>query len=299
MSENQFRTNPSQYASNFRGRSSTSKGWPSTAVSTWTNGGLFGSPADFSGGSRSNPGDGYSYQTYEVSSTVTCESGGLVDLILVGAGGGRMTGSFTGGAGGGGVIYATGVTVAAGTYSLTVGAGNSGTDPGGFSSILFAGWNLYAGGGGNGGYGGWANCGAGGGGTVDTPSSPYVTVRGAGGGGGVWAGYCMGGPGYGGNTATSGTGSGGGTWSTITSGNGGGSGSAYSSSGGGGGSGAGTHGDVAGPGAAGYTWNSVRYADGGDGGGVNTPMNDGYGQGAGSTANITGNNGVFIVRFPE
>ena len=43
MSFNQYRTNPSQAVSSFKGRSETPKAWPSTAVSTWTNGGLFGS----------------------------------------------------------------------------------------------------------------------------------------------------------------------------------------------------------------------------------------------------------------
>ena len=38
----QDRTNPSTAVSNWRGRLDTLKGWPSTAVSTWLNGGLFG-----------------------------------------------------------------------------------------------------------------------------------------------------------------------------------------------------------------------------------------------------------------
>jgi len=42
MSFNQYRTNPSQAVSNFKGRSETPKAWPSTAVGNWTNGGLFG-----------------------------------------------------------------------------------------------------------------------------------------------------------------------------------------------------------------------------------------------------------------
>ena len=42
MSFNQYRTNPSQAVSNFKGRTDTPKAWPSTAVSTWMNGGLFG-----------------------------------------------------------------------------------------------------------------------------------------------------------------------------------------------------------------------------------------------------------------
>ena len=86
MSFNQFRTNPSQAVSNFKGRSSTPKGWPSTAVSEWTNGGLFGGGAEFSGGTKTEA-DGYTYVTYTASGTVTCDVGGVVDLIIVGGGG--------------------------------------------------------------------------------------------------------------------------------------------------------------------------------------------------------------------
>ena len=42
MSFRQDRTNPSTAVSNWHGRSETPKGWPSTRVSTWMNGGLFG-----------------------------------------------------------------------------------------------------------------------------------------------------------------------------------------------------------------------------------------------------------------
>ena len=42
MSFNQYRTNPGQAVSKFKGRTDTPKAWPSTRVSTWMNGGLFG-----------------------------------------------------------------------------------------------------------------------------------------------------------------------------------------------------------------------------------------------------------------
>ena len=42
MSFNQYRTNPGQAVSKFKGRTDTPKAWPSTLVSAWTNGGLFG-----------------------------------------------------------------------------------------------------------------------------------------------------------------------------------------------------------------------------------------------------------------
>ena len=44
----QDRTNPSTAVSNWRGRHDTPKGWPSTAVSTWLNGGLFDVTVPFS-----------------------------------------------------------------------------------------------------------------------------------------------------------------------------------------------------------------------------------------------------------
>ena len=42
MSFRQDRTNPSTAVSNWKGRTELRRGWPSTSVSTWTNGGLFG-----------------------------------------------------------------------------------------------------------------------------------------------------------------------------------------------------------------------------------------------------------------
>jgi len=42
MSFNQFRTNPGESVSKFKGRTETPRAWPGTAVSTWTNGGLMG-----------------------------------------------------------------------------------------------------------------------------------------------------------------------------------------------------------------------------------------------------------------
>ena len=45
MSFRQDRTNPSTKVSQWRGRFATPKAWPSTAVSTWQNGGLFGGGA--------------------------------------------------------------------------------------------------------------------------------------------------------------------------------------------------------------------------------------------------------------
>ena len=79
MSFRQDRTNPSTAVSNWHGRSETPKGWPSTRVSTWMNGGLFGAGAGAAGfekiGSTNAGGtttvtftgiDSTKYQTYMV-----------------------------------------------------------------------------------------------------------------------------------------------------------------------------------------------------------------------------------------
>ena len=75
----QDRTNPSSAVSNWKGRSNTPQGWPSTRVSTWLNGGLFGAAAGADGfekiGSTDAGGtttvtftgiDSTKYQTYMV-----------------------------------------------------------------------------------------------------------------------------------------------------------------------------------------------------------------------------------------
>lgn len=258
-----------------------------------------GAPVEFSGGSSSVVGD-YTYVTYASSGTVTCVSGGEIDLLVVGAGGGMgaVTGQNTGGGGGGGCLAGTGVEVEDGTYSLTIGACpvlNTG-DPGGDTHILIAGWNLYACGGGNGGYGGYANCSSGANGRDVGQVTPYQRAGGAGGGGGSWYGYCAGGPGYGASTSSAGTGSGGGTWSTINAGNGNGSYNSYENRGGGGGSGSGAS-SFSADGPQGYTWlDGNMYSAGGDGGGTNTPENTAYGRGMGYYSQ-DGQDGVFIVRY--
>lgn len=258
------------------------------------------SPVEFSNGSSSTIGD-YTYMTYAYSGSVICDSGGEIDLLLVGGGGGSpaLTGSNTGGAGGGGVLAGSGIEVEAGTYSLTIGdAGDtSSADNGGDTIINIAGWNLYACGGGYGGYGGWAACSAGGSGTNAGTTTPYQRAGGAGGGGGVWYGYCAGGPGYGQQTYSSGTGTGGGTWSTHQAGNGWGSFNSYNNVGGGGG-GAGGNTASSVEGVAGYTWlDGNVYGSGGDGGNSDqSPPASAYGRGAGYH-NQASQAGVLIVRY--
>ena len=98
----QDRTNPSTAISNWRGRHDTPKGWPSTGVSTWLNGGLFGAP--FTGAFGGiitqyvDSGDSKTYRvhTFRGSGVFYVPSGSVdVDYLIVAGGGGA------GGGGGG------------------------------------------------------------------------------------------------------------------------------------------------------------------------------------------------------
>jgi hypothetical protein len=83
MSFRQDRTNPSTAVSNWKGRSETPKGHPSTQVDTWMNGGLFG------GGGATGPYMEY-ISTFTVGSTtsITCVITGIPttyrDIVIVG-----------------------------------------------------------------------------------------------------------------------------------------------------------------------------------------------------------------------
>ena len=111
------------------------------------------------GGSVSTDGD-YTIRTFETSDTLTVDGGTLTDVqYLLIAGGGRAglpEGSYIAGGGAGGVLQGN-VTIASGTYPVTIGA------PGNNSSFL----NMTANGGGAGGYyGNGISGGSGGGGGV-------------------------------------------------------------------------------------------------------------------------------------
>lgn len=87
-----------------------------------------------SGGNVTTVG-GYTIHRFTATgnSTFTVTNGGLVDVLIVGGGGGG--GNFGGGGGAGGVRYLPAMTVAAQSYTITVGSGGagrgSGTDVGG------------------------------------------------------------------------------------------------------------------------------------------------------------------------
>lgn len=269
---------------------------------------------DMEGGSRTTAG-GFNFQTYTSSGTVTVIGEGTVDLILVGAGGGAYgTNGYTGGGGGGGVVHATGVPLVAGEYTLTIGGGGGTQQDGGYTlladlSLDGNNFNIIAGGGGQGGRGDWGVCwnGSAGSGSMPSDGTYYYRSGGGGGGGGEWNGYCGGSGGSGGASASNTTGSVG-TW-TVYSGGSGGTDSGVWGSGAGGGSGSGNGGGGSGSsqeGGAGYQWlDSLYYGRGGNGmGDSDTPPALGTkGSGGGgqdpTVASLPGQDGVFIVRWPQ
>ena len=84
-------------------------------------------PFSASGGSETTSGN-YTYHTYNSSGTFTVTGSGVIDLLCVaggGAGGSTYTGGWnaTAGGGAGGMLETTAITIAPGTYTVTVGAG--------------------------------------------------------------------------------------------------------------------------------------------------------------------------------
>jgi len=71
-------------------------------------------------------GINYKVHKFTSSGTLTVNSGGLVDVLVV-AGGGGGGGSTAGGGGAGGLLWTTGFTVAGGSFSVIVGAGGTGS----------------------------------------------------------------------------------------------------------------------------------------------------------------------------
>ena len=82
-----------------------------------------------SGGDIDNlqPGNGYAYHTFTTlgSNTFTVDTGLTAEILVVaGGGGGGMVDGGAGGGGAGGIAHATSLTLTAGTYPLSVGAGD-------------------------------------------------------------------------------------------------------------------------------------------------------------------------------
>ena len=134
--------------------------------------------ATVTGGTVTTPGDGYTYRTFTSSSDLVISGASLTcDVLVVGGGasGGGGTYFGGGGGGGGGVLLASGVSLAAGTYPVTVAALAAFGNNGGISSIS----TFSASGGliGNAGDGG----GGGAGGSSGFPTSSSASTRNSGG----------------------------------------------------------------------------------------------------------------------
>ncbi len=260
---------------------------------------------DCSGGNSTNDSGGYRIHTFTSGGTLTVNTAGNVDVLVVGGGGGGG-GYVGGGGGGGGVIYTSGFSVVAGGISVTVGTGGtaganadagSATGGAGGSSIFSS---LTAGGGGGGGRaynhnngsvaagsGGGAGCSNGG---VKTGQSGTSGQGTSGGDSSATSNYGAGGGGGAGGAGSNGTdtkGGDGGPGSTnsisgasVTYGGGGGGGKYFGTSGGSAVSGGG--GNAGSPGQAG----TANRGGGGGGGGVNPTAVGGV-----------GGTGVVIVRY--
>ena len=227
MSTNQFRLNPSQSVSNLKGRRELTRAWPSTAVSTWHNGGLFAGGINWAYGSGGDTtasvtidGQDWRYHIFNSSGTFNPDTsnttyGGkypaYIELFVVGGGGGGGAANTASapGAGGGGAGSAreftvdedapenTGMLLAndSDNVTVTIGAGGNG--------------------------GAWGTVSVAGGDTSVTCSSATPTGRRGGDGGTAGQGVydTMGGPGGSGNNSSplvageqgSGGGGGGGT----------------------------------------------------------------------------------------
>jgi RHS repeat-associated protein len=240
------------------------------------------------GGSISTT-SGYTVHTFTSSGTFVAGSAiaGVDAIIVAGGGGGGQ--QHAGGGGAGGLLAPTGISVSAGSYSITVGAGGAGatsypfTGADGSNSTALGytaigggagtGMSQYGNSGGSGGGDGYPSGGGqGGSGTSGQGNSGSVTASGSifdggGGGGAGGAGYM-----YNGGAAAS-------TWAGTFAGGGGG-------------------GFAGGPGGGG----GAGVGGGGSANGGNAASNTGSGGGGGGSMGGTGGNGgsgVVAIRYPS
>ena len=203
----QDRTNPSTAVSNWRGRHDSTKGWPSSAVSSWLNGGLFGgfNSITATGGTEADytdSTDGFLYRSHTFTSSGTFEitanpEGLTFDVLVVGAGGGSVAiYNRKSGGGGGEALTTTGQTGNVESYTVTIAAAtvNDGDDstfvsaPGTTSALTGRGGDASGSSGGqsgNGNSGGSSDGtgGGGGGGSGATGSNQSGQIGGNGGAG--------------------------------------------------------------------------------------------------------------------
>lgn len=272
---------------------------------------------EITGGSRyDSQGDGYIYERFTSSGTATVTDDLTVDLFLVGGGGGLSNSNaynrntYSGAGGGGGILIATGLSVTAGDYTVTIGAlGSNGAGAsdlgtnGGTTVVEIGGVRWTGSGGGYGGWGGESYAGNGNGATAADTSNPnslsgVQSSGGGGGGAGMWSGYAGSSFGSGASSYSTG-GTGGATVTLHTGGNG--AGTNWWGSPGGGGAGGGNNGSNP-IGGEGETWNNFPSSSDvyGSGGTANYSTNSGSGYGKGSSwAHGNGQAGVVIFRWAE
>jgi hypothetical protein len=264
---------------------------------------------DTATGTYSSGGKNYKYLTFNASGTLTVDTAGLADILLIGGGAGGGS-TYGGGGGAGAHLYLTSAYLPVGTLTVTIGAGGAGgnTNPdyqpgqNGSPSRIGDYWSVGGGPGGSS-NGGAVNQGSGflgaSGGGGATPGSGGASISGPGnaGGGAVGGGS--------GNTASGGGGGAGsaGTSGTTSNAGNGGSGLANSitgtsvtrAAGGGGGSWFGTAGtggsSIGGNGTNDSTTATAGAANTGSGGG-----GGGYVGAAGGGIGGAGGSGVVIVR---
>lgn len=220
-------------------------------------------------GQYTDTGVTYDYYTFTASGTLTVDTAGFADVLVLGAGGGG--GGFRasrggGGGGAGGYLAITNAYLPSGSLTVTVGAGATAYVSGTTSASLGNNGNASRLGGLYYGLGG-------GGGTIETGLS-----------GGSGAG------------ATNETGSGGSGMTSQGNNGGAASDSVPRGGGGGGANAAGASGATSGDGGAGIassiTGSSVTRGAGGGGGALSSPGSGGAGGGGNGGAGTTGSNGV-------
>jgi hypothetical protein len=220
---------------------------------------LNNAPFSASGGSESTSG-GYKYHTFNSSGTFTVNTGtATADILIVAGGGGGSggTGLMHGGGGGaGGMIELTTHTLAAGSYTITVGAGGGNNSNGSNTSAF-------------------GNTAIGGGDGGEEHGGSRSGDSGGSGGGASYTG--SGGSGTSGQGNSGGAGQSGGHWAT---GGGGGKGSTGGNA---------PNNSTAGHGGNGKAWNGTTYAGGGGGctSGGGTPGNGGPGGGGNGALNAS------------
>jgi hypothetical protein len=231
---------------------------------------------DTATGTYSSGGVNYKYLTFTASGTLTVDTAGLADILVVGGGAsGGVT--YGGGGGAGGMLEVTGAYLPVGTLTVVVGAGGPAA-PGSYS----AGDTTSIGANGNGSrLGSYFAIGGGGGGSYlnGAGTASDGNVGGSGGGGGTT-------PNGTGGSGTSGQGNAGGSGTSPTGGGGGGAGAV----------GGNATGSIAGAGGNGssssITGSAVTYAGGGGGGGSTAAAGGTGGGGAGSNTNTAATSGT-------